>query len=157
MQGSPPRMRERQQKNVPQRNNPRITPAYAGKTVVKLSHNPEKKDHPRVCGKDDYEKGYEIDEAGSPPRMRERLFSEPFGRFPVGITPAYAGKTLLFFAADGVAWDHPRVCGKDCLNYFPILGKQGSPPRMRERHAGGGMIMWHYRITPAYAGKTIFS
>ena len=49
------------------------------------------------------------------------------------ITPAYAGKTLMFFSAKSRIQDHPRVCGKDIVCTPTILFLVGSPPRMRER------------------------
>ena len=53
--------------------------------------------------------------------------------------------------------DHPRVCGKD-PNYGGNLDlDKGSPPRMRERRAKREKIADSTRITPAYAGKTLFS
>ncbi len=71
----------------------RITPAYAGKTFF---HNFEPyiaKDHPRVCGKDATRNMATRRLSGSPPRMRERLLLREQAEEPVGITPAYAGKT----------------------------------------------------------------
>ncbi len=52
--GSPPRMRERQGKHIAVRGGSRITPAYAGKTVMTYMSRPYGQDHPRVCGKDVY-------------------------------------------------------------------------------------------------------
>ena len=51
-----------------------ITPAYAGKRLEKKYKEIENEDHPRVCG----EKGklipFYVDEVGSPPRMRGKVF-----------------------------------------------------------------------------------
>ena len=87
--------------------------------------------------------------------MRERPTLIARIRALLRITPAYAGKTIMYSAqilADG---DHPRVCGKDIsisLLFFFLLG---SPPRMRERRLKSIGYKVCDRITPAYAGKTI--
>ena len=45
--------------------------------------------------------------------MRERLDSEWDYFANSGITPAYAGKTVIFKPGFALQEDHPRVCGKD--------------------------------------------
>ena len=74
-----------------------------------------------------------------------------------GITPAYAGKSGLIFGAQLVDRDHPRVCGEKSSRLRTACSPRGSPPRMR----GKGWLMVtltvRNRITPAYAGKRIFS
>ena len=54
--------------------------------------------------------------------------------FPVGITPAYAGKRYLQANLPLANQDHPRLCGE-----------KGTSPRCR---------FCFYGITPAYAGKS---
>ena len=48
-----------------------ITPAHAGNTLTEHHHHRSCQDHPRVCGKHEYEKLKRSIEQGSPPRMRE--------------------------------------------------------------------------------------
>ena len=131
-----------------------ITPAYAGKTAQAQKDADENRDHPRVCGKDLECSMMPQMRLGSPPRMRERLspFSRVVGR--VGITPAYAGKTLSVAAVGSRQWDHPRVCGKDRAIVAVLAVLVGSPPRMRERLGDTVFVQVCYGITPAYAGKT---
>ena len=50
VEGSPPRMRGKVLKNRVKSGQPRITPAYAGKSVALGCHGPPPPDHPRVCG-----------------------------------------------------------------------------------------------------------
>ena len=70
------------------------------------------------------------------------------------ITPAYAGKRVIFCSFDSICQDHPRLCGE---KYIPPLGRPpflGSPPPMRGK---GGYPVHRpsvVRITPAYAGKS---
>ena len=71
-----------------------------------------------------------------------------------GITPAHAGKTR----ADGRQVfsheDHPRACGENRA-YDAAKGEmEGSPPRMRGKHAASVRSIIGKRITPAHAGKT---
>ena len=50
VEGSPPRMRGKVLKNRVKSGQPRITPAYAGKSDALGCHGPPPPDHPRVCG-----------------------------------------------------------------------------------------------------------
>ena len=86
--------------------------------------------------------------------MRERQIKTGMCMSSAGITPAYAGKTLCTQKATIADQDHPRVCGKDYYADAPEFWCWGSPPRMRERQNAARANMWHFRITPAYAGKT---
>ena len=72
-----------------------ITPAYAGKTYFAGCVFSNLEDHPRVCGKDCRLRHFFIFVLGSPPRMRERLAEKRRKQLEGGITPAYAGKTLI--------------------------------------------------------------
>ena len=72
----------------------------------------------------------------------------------VGITPAYAGKSLT-----GTVWtrpprDHPRLCGEK--NFFGLCQHQylGSPPPMRGKVFDALDDSIKNGITPAYAGKS---
>ena len=86
-------MRERQLHGSRDSENVRITPAYAGKTIIAPLAYIEVRDHPRLCGKDHRPASKLYSVEGSPPLMRERL-SQAFTNFKyLGITPAYAGKT----------------------------------------------------------------
>ena len=51
-------------------------------------------------------------------------------------------------------WNHPRSCGKDGPEPWPIPGKEGSPPLVRERLHVIHLIPLSTGITPARAGKT---
>ncbi len=111
----------------------RITPAYAGKTGNTCCDCKSTGDHPRVCGKDTMPAQGVHNAEGSPPRMRERLqkFIGKLSR--LGITPAYAGKTVCKKPRGCEFKDHPRVCGKDLVYHVELERTIGSPPRMRER------------------------
>ena len=70
----------------------RITPAYAGKRVMRRRSFAVLRDHPRVCGE---KWGGVLKEAarkGSPPRMRGKEHLVEGQAIFSGITPAYAGK-----------------------------------------------------------------
>ena len=73
----------------------------------------------------------------------------------VRITPAYAGKSYFFLSFRPVFQDHPRVCGEKFQRLAAVLGKAGSPPRMRGKGSDLARRMSAKGITPAYAGKSM--
>src|SRR5690625_7780456 len=85
--------------------------------------------------------------------MRERHQKIMALDLEIGITPAYAGKTLFPNFKTMCIWDHPRVCGKDAGPLCFCLGVAGSPPRMRERLNFHQYPSFRTGITPAYAGE----
>ena len=73
-----------------------------------------------------------------------------------GITPAYAGKSLVVAGVCYDKQDHPRLCGeKSFMLCFPFC-QMGSPPPMRGKARGFVCKEIDRRITPAYAGKRGF-
>ena len=111
-------------------------------------------DHPRVCGEKPAGRAHHPTAIGSPPRMRgkgQTLLADDTG---VGITPAYAGKSIRFWGRVRLLRDHPRVCGEknSCACILEIL--LGSPPRMRGKGPPFLAIAPTTGITPAYAGKS---
>ena len=71
----------------------------------------------------------------------------------VGITPAYAGKSIFFHPFNIYGWDHPRVCGEKSADVGADVLYSGSPPRMRGKGFFCASAELYSRITPAYAGK----
>ena len=71
----------------------RITPAYAGKSILPLLPDRSHQDHPRLCGEKFLSALWKIFWTGSPPPMRgkEALYSAV--QRGDRITPAYAGKS----------------------------------------------------------------
>ena len=86
--------------------------------------------------------------------MRGKLTDKKLRMIPFRITPAYAGKTKLGLTVNVVYKDHPRVCGENPCSTWDILGRIGSPPRMRGKLKFDKKKAAEHRITPAYAGKT---
>ena len=111
-QGSPPRMRGKDLADCPASVPPGITPAYAGKSNALLNLPAGQRDHPRVCGEKEAAALSEVYETGSPPRMRGKVRPWSSRGLDRWITPAYAGKSLWWPPAGGLAQDHPRVCGE---------------------------------------------
>ena len=111
-----------------------ITPAYAGSTSRNRSGVSASRDHPRVCGKYYFRQFTTVMSLGSPPRMREVLYSD----------------------TDSIKFtkDHPRVCGKYKLQGSQQRRAEGSPPRMREVPSPELTARLYGGITPAYAGST---
>ena len=152
--GSPPRMREILAVAIDVAFDARITPAYAGNTVLITCLQACMWDHPRVCGKYFSIGLLRYLSTGSPPRMREILATMRFSASSLRITPAYAGNTVRGRVWLVVDWDHPRVCGKYLCAASLLRLASGSPPRMREIHVASLQHDANYGITPAYAGNT---
>ena len=110
--GSPPPMRGKDLLVVQPCTADGITPAYAGKSRFHFNLVSVDKDHPRLCG----EKSlivYRLDsQRGSPPPMRGKDPVFPFCSATYRITPAYAGKSFIFFFRISREQDHPRLCGE---------------------------------------------
>ena len=136
-----------------QRPSPGITPAYAGKSLLKLLHHVGLRDHPRVCGEKAYSLVINGSEWGSPPRMRGKGTKRCSSRRGGRITPAYAGKSKRIAPSSVLFGDHPRVCGEKNTGCLKNIVFQGSPPRMRGKGFEAQNQLLQDGITPAYAGK----
>ena len=131
---SPPRMRGKGYVEVIDVHVARITPAYAGKRIM------------RLC--------WVIPDSGSPPHMRGKV-RLAVAHFPLGgITPAYAGKRFVALAMPKKSQDYPRVCGEKRAVPLATPVRVGSPPRMRGKAGESLTAEYQIRITPAYAGKS---
>ena len=132
----------------------RITPAWAGKNPWRSVSYRCCGDHPRMGG----EKGeYDTDsdnDTGSPPHGRGKGVVNGRAGLLVGITPAWAGKSLFCFTAAVPIQDHPRMGGEKLLTCERIDFRLGSPPRGRGKGFGGLHMSVFSRITPAWAGKS---
>ena len=89
-----------------------ITPAYAGKSLGSVSIRSHIQDHPRLCGEKTATISRPREDQGSPPPMRGKVRIKAFVLEVNGITPAYAGKSLVVKSNVLVARDHPRLCGE---------------------------------------------
>ena len=89
-----------------------ITPAYAGKRRQKRGLKSQYGDHPRVCGEKINVYTREMEELGSPPRMRGKVLIAKNEEKESRITPAYAGKRSAHVLPPALTKDHPRVCGE---------------------------------------------
>ena len=75
---------------------------------------------------------------------------------PSRITPAYAGKSQFGRSIQFQSKDHPRLCGEKLHITERFCNDQGSPPPMRGKVVFHMEFVQHHRITPAYAGKSLF-
>ena len=90
---------------------------------------------------------------GSPPRGRGKVAVLQVAAVLMGITPAWAGKSLTTKAFVGISADHPRVGGEKLgMEAAPVL-QEGSPPRGRGKGGRRGNRGRGAGITPAWAGK----
>ena len=92
--GSPPPMRGKGSFCIVGSVMRRITPAYAGKSNFKRRCETLCRDHPRLCGEKMIFGKPLFHSIGSPPPMRGKVHEVSAPNGYVGITPAYAGKSL---------------------------------------------------------------
>ena len=133
----------------------RITPAWAGKRQKPESTPVLTTDHPRVGGEKQTRNGTAHGKPGSPPRGRGKASFSGNSRLGVGITPAWAGKSLSRYLAAAAGRDHPRVGGEKIRAATNHSSTLGSPPRGRGKAAFADFIFEYSRITPAWAGKSL--
>ena len=110
--GSPPRMRGKGQPLYIVVSESGITPACAGKSLVRELLLIVSRDHPRVCGEKWFWLSMMSRVVGSPPRMRGKGKNAHRTGRTAGITPAYAGKSRSQGSHTAPPGDHPRVCGE---------------------------------------------
>ena len=72
------------------------------------------------------------------------------------ITPAYAGKSVGNSTCGACRRDHPRLCGEKVISRPCGSLWQGSPPPMRGKVIVPLRDLADFRITPAYAGKSVY-
>ena len=73
------------------------------------------------------------------------------------ITPAYAGKSGLKGKPLLAREDHPRLCGEKFRHARWNASGRGSPPPMRGKDTPYIITSTRFRITPAYAGKSMYA
>ena len=111
-EGSPPPMRGKAFSSPRDQYIFRITPAYAGKSPKQFSGILHFQDHPRLCGEKFSLWSVQFFPIGSPPPMRGKATIIQSVISAIGITPAYAGKSVHFIQIDNHYKDHPRLCGE---------------------------------------------
>ena len=131
-----------------------ITPAWAGKSLCVWRERYAHGDHPRVGGEKVLPIFWSVVPMGSPPRGRGKVRFVPLLAVLVGITPAWAGKSVLVKTFLSVFGDHPRVGGEKKKWLLCRTSTQGSPPRGRGKAAVASSPQLWSGITPAWAGKS---
>ena len=133
-----------------------ITPAWAGKRPWMPSGSSSSRDHPRVGGEKSRVMVLPSCRMGSPPRRRGKVKHVLHAVLDVGITPAWAGKSGRSCGQTSASRDHPRMGGEKADIDDDGLHYKGSPPRGRGK--GGDIVggLGCVRITPAWAGKSLF-
>ena len=132
--GSSPRMRGTPRVRILSSMMVGIIPAYAGNTDAARPRRWPTGDHPRVCGEHRPFVAIRLIQTGSSPRMRGTHQVSSRRVAIMGIIPAYAGNTGVWWASGALRRDHPRVCGEHRLAAGGDESGQGSSPRMRGTH-----------------------
>ena len=153
VQGSPPRGRGKGPARLCNECGHGITPAWAGKSRGANSGQPCPQDHPRVGGEKFTAFLYCSTCAGSPPRGRGKVKCQGETGYKMGITPAWAGKSVTSGSECERRRDHPRVGGEKLKHPKYTTDEGGSPPRGRGKAPVRMRVPCGIRITPAWAGK----
>ena len=130
-----------------------ITPAWAGKRPRSPARASFPQDHPRVGGEKELGDRFKTAELGSPPRRRGKEVRANVATLGRGITPAWAGKSLLTIPKLTTARDHPRAGGEKVCRWRPASRATGSPPHGRGKVPAVLQCRRFRGITPAWAGK----
>ena len=152
--GSPPRGRGKGAAFFQLRNSEWITPAWAGKSSIRIVWVCAQWDHPRVGGEKITRQEAETKAKGSPPRGRGKVLVLLCNLLLLRITPAWAGKSYYEALARGGSRDHPRVGGEKLTGRFLAVTFLGSPPRGRGKVCVPARCTVSAGITPAWAGKS---
>ena len=91
---------------------------------------------------------------GSPPRGRRKVVEMWQSASDPGITPAWAGKSVISKAFANNHRDHPRMGGEKPRSYERGLFIVGSPPHGRGKALPEAQPDDVEKITPAWAGKS---
>ena len=110
--GSPPRMRGKGNVSHYHEQEPRITPAYAGKRNHGLARLRGYTDHPRVCGEKTRRRMAASAFSGSSPRMRGKVSDHAVIGVHHRSTPAHAGKGISLNDWAGFERITPAYAGK---------------------------------------------
>ena len=152
--GSPPQVRGKHYRARRARQRSGITPAGAGKTILCRRVTVGYEDHPRRCGENFAAFLSAARTSGSPPQVRGKPVKTITFTRHFRITPAGAGKTVLYINFACGARDHPRRCGENRSFNAMYFSNIGSPPQVRGKLDTADDAPSHERITPAGAGKT---
>ena len=153
-EGSPPRGRGKDVYSAVLCIFGRITPAWAGKSDRFFYRTVPGEDHPRVGGEKVFEDPIIQRNWGSPPRGRGKDEHRLSALCFLGITPAWAGKSVRPVHKLECSPDHPRVGGEKWGTACRGSQTLGSPPRGRGKATLARPIRPVARITPAWAGKS---
>ena len=93
---------------------------------------------------------------GSPPHGRGKEIEPSTIARTVGITPAWAGKRSPASNSRPLLKDHPRMGGEKVPVAEQASNGKGSPPHGRGKDSAGYFWLEGSRITPAWAGKSVF-
>ena len=106
-----------------------------------------------MCGEKEITDAEGATETGSPPRVRGKGRRTLLFSYSIGITPAFAGKSVHLMHERKPVRDHPRVCGEKQKTFSIGQCVTGSPPRVRGKGRARAEAGGKARITPACAGK----
>ena len=133
---------------------PRLIPAWAGKTGWQEGRRAQAWAHPRVGGENTPAARLPATITGSSPRGRGKPGNLAAGVRTPRLIPAWAGKTGNMARELTARGAHPRVGGENGGLHYQGLEGGGSSPRGRGKRDGRPECLRARRLIPAWAGKT---
>ena len=153
--GLPPQVRGERRRGLGGRGGAGLTPAGAGRTWAWVAASLPLAAYPRRCGENDAVLQLLECVSGLPPQVRGELgLSAPVAPC-TGLTPAGAGRTMLFFSSWSVFWAYPRRCGENADSTGTRVQSMGLPPQVRGELSWTELARATGGLTPAGAGRTL--
>ena len=133
---------------------PRLIPAHAGKTSMRLTVRSAQAAHPRSRGENAPSLMSTAPTAGSSPLTRGKLPGTRYRRRRGRLIPAHAGKTRSKERPKCARTAHPRSRGENESAEAVACGGVGSSPLTRGKLTGRYDNALQHGLIPAHAGKT---
>ena len=132
-----------------------LIPAHAGKTRPEWHPRAGSRAHPRSCGENLAEQGWDVPALGSSPITRGKHCLSFLCLRSFGLIPDHAGKTACRTARLCCGRAHPHSRGEDVAVLIAFMVFLGSSPLTRGKRRGRRRSHLPARLIPAHAGKTL--
>ena len=154
-EGSSPLTRGKPEADRARREQVRLIPAHAGKTMVSRASRFHCGAHPRSRGENAIAGAFASRRAGSSPLTRGKLQMRASRANRARLIPAHAGKTTDAEDASPGRGAHPRSRGENLARRSHVRAWAGSSPLTRGKPLSYPRTPRRSGLIPAHAGKTV--
>ena len=134
---------------------PRLIPAHAGKTTLRVGEREFTSAHPRSRGENHTVPIPTLTHNGSSPLTRGKHRAGRVRAREAGLIPAHAGKTGVLVCALLAHRAHPRSRGENARVAHQTQPCNGSSPLTRGKPKRRRLCLGWLGLIPAHAGKTM--